>query len=135
MNKLICCGTEAIWVENVPGKGYNYCRECKNEVLTPLSVEEVTVTANDTGFFGIDPPAYENWTHGVVIGGTGGTLGDIGGVCQSKVYPMQLTHFRIIYAGEYAPNFMSKKEINQYLKQMYSPQRLAYLFLKEGHDD
>lgn len=24
---------DSIWVENVPTKGYNYCRECKNEVV------------------------------------------------------------------------------------------------------
>lgn len=28
-----CCGMDSIWVENVPTKGYNYCRECKNEVV------------------------------------------------------------------------------------------------------
>lgn len=27
-----CCGLDSVWVENVPGKGYHYCRECKLEV-------------------------------------------------------------------------------------------------------
>lgn len=33
---LICCGQKPVWIENVPGRGYNYCTECKNEVLTPV---------------------------------------------------------------------------------------------------
>lgn len=36
----ICCNDDAVWVENIPGKGYYYCRSCKNEVLTPIAVEE-----------------------------------------------------------------------------------------------
>lgn len=32
MNKPTCCGLESIWVDNVPGKEYYYCKECKNEV-------------------------------------------------------------------------------------------------------
>jgi len=32
MSNLKCCGVDSRWVENVPGKGYFYCGECKNEV-------------------------------------------------------------------------------------------------------
>lgn len=32
MNNVRCCGLDAYWVENVPGKGYMFCSECKNEV-------------------------------------------------------------------------------------------------------
>lgn len=28
-----CCGLDAVWVDNVPGKEYWYCKECKNEIL------------------------------------------------------------------------------------------------------
>jgi hypothetical protein len=30
-----CCEVESVWVENVPGKGYYYCKDCKNEVKEP----------------------------------------------------------------------------------------------------
>lgn len=36
----ICCKEDSKWVENVPGKGYFYCKHCKNEVLTPVALEE-----------------------------------------------------------------------------------------------
>jgi hypothetical protein len=38
-----CCGLDSIWVENVPGKGYNYCTECKQEVspFNTQSAEEI----------------------------------------------------------------------------------------------
>jgi len=36
MSNLKCCGTDSRWVENVPGKGYFYCGECKNEVVEIL---------------------------------------------------------------------------------------------------
>jgi len=32
MNNPKCCGMDSIWVDNVPGKEYFYCRECKKEV-------------------------------------------------------------------------------------------------------
>jgi len=32
MYNLKCCGVDSRWVENVPGKGYFYCGECKNEI-------------------------------------------------------------------------------------------------------
>lgn len=38
--KPICCGIESRWVENISGKGYNFCGECRKEVLTPLAVEK-----------------------------------------------------------------------------------------------
>lgn len=34
-----CCDKEPYWVENVPGKGYYFCQECRNEVLAPQTVE------------------------------------------------------------------------------------------------
>lgn len=37
----ICCGTPTSWVENIPGKGYNYCRECKKEVAAEPSAQEL----------------------------------------------------------------------------------------------
>lgn len=37
----ICCKEDSKWVENVPGKGYFYCTQCKKEVLTPVALEEV----------------------------------------------------------------------------------------------
>jgi len=39
MTKMTCCGLEAVWVENVPGKGYNFCQECRKEVLSPEVVK------------------------------------------------------------------------------------------------
>lgn len=30
-----CCNLDSLWVENVPGKGYYFCSECKNEVTVP----------------------------------------------------------------------------------------------------
>ncbi len=36
---ISCCGKSPIWVENIPGKGYNFCEECRKEVLTPQTVE------------------------------------------------------------------------------------------------
>lgn len=27
-----CCGVESSWIENVPGRGYNFCSECRKEV-------------------------------------------------------------------------------------------------------
>lgn len=41
MIKPICCNLEAVWIDNVPGKEYFFCQECRKEVLTPLVVEEV----------------------------------------------------------------------------------------------
>ena len=35
-----CCGMDSVWVENVPGKGYYYCKECKNEVVSPIEVPD-----------------------------------------------------------------------------------------------
>lgn len=29
------CGLDSVWVENVPGKGYNFCSECRAEVMHP----------------------------------------------------------------------------------------------------
>ncbi len=53
MNKLPrCCGMESIWVDNVPGKEYWFCRECKNEVFAdPPRVE---VPMFDLGDYFID---------------------------------------------------------------------------------
>jgi hypothetical protein len=50
-----CCGQAPSWVENVPGKGYLYCRECKNEVIEPLKVEDVVIK-----------PKYDPFTHKVM---------------------------------------------------------------------
>lgn len=36
---VTCCGQSPRWVENIPGKGYFFCGECKSEVLEPLKVE------------------------------------------------------------------------------------------------
>lgn len=36
---MTCCGKDPVWVENVPGKGYYYCRECKEEVIIPILEE------------------------------------------------------------------------------------------------
>lgn len=41
-----CCTLEATWVDNVPGKEYYYCRNCKKEVLHPLALEEVERSDN-----------------------------------------------------------------------------------------
>lgn len=43
MNNPRCCGNEATWVENVPGKGYFYCRECKKEVGDEFSLSPADV--------------------------------------------------------------------------------------------
>jgi hypothetical protein len=34
-----CCKVVPNWVENVPGKGYFFCSECRKEVLEPLKIE------------------------------------------------------------------------------------------------
>lgn len=34
-----CCSKDPIWVENVPGKGYYFCQECRNEVLEPKLID------------------------------------------------------------------------------------------------
>lgn len=34
-----CCGLDAVWVDNVPGKEYWYCKECRNEVKDEVSME------------------------------------------------------------------------------------------------
>ncbi len=34
----MCCGTTSIYVDNIPGKEYYFCRECKNEVSATVSV-------------------------------------------------------------------------------------------------
>ena len=36
-----CCGQDSIWVDNVPGKEYYYCKECKKEVTPPAAAEAV----------------------------------------------------------------------------------------------
>lgn len=41
-DKRYCCNGEATWVDNVPGKEYWYCRSCKNEVIAPSELIEVT---------------------------------------------------------------------------------------------
>lgn len=38
MDTLFCCDTKAVWVENIPGKGYNFCTKCRKEVLKPLQI-------------------------------------------------------------------------------------------------
>ena len=30
---MICCGKQTKWVENIPGKGYNFCGECRKEAV------------------------------------------------------------------------------------------------------
>ncbi len=34
-----CCNTKAVYVDNVPGKEYYYCRSCKQEVFTAKGVD------------------------------------------------------------------------------------------------
>lgn len=49
MDKTIvpyCCGVEAKWVENVPGKGYNFCESCRCEVAAPLELIDQITAAN-----------------------------------------------------------------------------------------
>lgn len=48
----ICCGEESVWIENIPGKGYNFCTKCRNEVMTPEKVEEINLVwpASDDQF-------------------------------------------------------------------------------------
>lgn len=36
-----CCGKESVYVDNVPGKEYYYCRECKNEVIQTISPQTI----------------------------------------------------------------------------------------------
>lgn len=38
---MYCCNEKAVYVDNVPGKEYYFCKSCKNEVLTPISLEAV----------------------------------------------------------------------------------------------
>ncbi len=40
-----CCNTKAVYVDNVPGKEYYYCRSCKQEVL-PHTVSRGQATAD-----------------------------------------------------------------------------------------
>jgi len=35
------CDQEPVYIDHVPGKEYWYCKACKNEVIAPISVEEV----------------------------------------------------------------------------------------------
>lgn len=51
MSNPRCCGAESVWVENVPGKGYNFCRKCKQEVGDSNSFElsPADVTMLDSG--------------------------------------------------------------------------------------
>ena len=30
---MTCCGIESVWIENVPGKGYFYCRITYNTLI------------------------------------------------------------------------------------------------------
>jgi hypothetical protein len=46
-----CCGLESVWVENVPGKGYNFCRECRNEVVDILEQVSKSSKAFDNLFW------------------------------------------------------------------------------------
>lgn len=42
---MTCCGFKPIWVENVPGKGYHYCTECKKEVVEgPLEFDLIEIS-------------------------------------------------------------------------------------------
>lgn len=36
----ICCKELSVWVDNVPGKEYWYCRVCRREVIAPITLEE-----------------------------------------------------------------------------------------------
>ena len=38
-----CCGLDSVWVDNVPGKEYYFCTECREEV-----VEIITTTFHPT---------------------------------------------------------------------------------------
>lgn len=54
-----CCNQASVWVENIRGKGYYYCRECKNEVVLqadkPTSPEPIEITKD------IDPIELDNY--------------------------------------------------------------------------
>lgn len=39
--KLICCSIDSVWIENVPGKGYFFCQECRKEVVEKIKLEYV----------------------------------------------------------------------------------------------
>jgi hypothetical protein len=42
--KPSCCGLESVWVDNVPGKEYYFCTECREEV--PEIIETVFTPTN-----------------------------------------------------------------------------------------
>lgn len=41
-----CCGINVKWIENVVGKGYWFCSECRNEVIpsTPTNHKQYQAT-------------------------------------------------------------------------------------------
>ncbi len=61
-----CCNTKAVYVDNVPGKEYYYCRSCKQEVFTAKGVDFSNAKVGwDVG--GVDALAY-TWSGGVSTG-------------------------------------------------------------------
>lgn len=40
----ICCGSETVWVDNVPSKEYCYCRDCKHEVDPDTGCKDCVTT-------------------------------------------------------------------------------------------
>lgn len=42
---ITCCGKDSSWVENIPGKGYWFCQECRKEVNTP----DISEIGDDAG--------------------------------------------------------------------------------------
>jgi hypothetical protein len=51
-----CCGQDSIWVDNVPGKEYYYCRECKKEV-SPDAVSPIETVGEQLPFWKL-PESY-----------------------------------------------------------------------------
>ena len=47
INGPFCCGIRSKWVENVAGKGYNFCSECRKEVEDPALMKEELIALNE----------------------------------------------------------------------------------------